>query len=188
MYPGRRAARAPDPICNGWPPLHQLLLSDAESGLPCSDGEEALSEYWEGYLYLGIQTNPRSDLASRHVLQGPSEAKLNGRDCRHVTAVQPERREELQGELDIRLPQDVQELPPAWRQQLLQPLANSQLAQKRSIVRLTCSGALTIRASLSCSGGTWCEAEQLLGVQWWWRRCIRLVLSSGIISQGVSIL
>ncbi|KAI3797740.1 hypothetical protein L1987_33003 [Smallanthus sonchifolius] len=86
-YPGSRAAQALDPVFNGRPPLHQLLLSDFISNLPCSDGAEAVGEYGEGYLCLGIQTNPRSELDDRHVVQGSSQAKLNGCRCRQVAAV-----------------------------------------------------------------------------------------------------
>ncbi|KAI3815595.1 hypothetical protein L1987_15269 [Smallanthus sonchifolius] len=85
-----------------WSPLHQLLLSDAESSLPRSDGAEAVGEYGEGYLCLGIQANPRSEWADRHVVQVPSQAKLNGCLCRQVTAVQPERGKKLQGALTMR--------------------------------------------------------------------------------------
>ncbi|KAI3783526.1 hypothetical protein L1987_42610 [Smallanthus sonchifolius] len=88
--PRGRAAQVPEPVYNGRPPLHKLLLSDAEVSLPCSEGAKAGGENREGYLCLGVQTNSRSELADGHV-----------------------------------------ELPPAWRQQLLQPLADPQLAPKR---------------------------------------------------------
>ncbi|KAI3773771.1 hypothetical protein L1987_48303 [Smallanthus sonchifolius] len=71
-------------------------MSDAVSSLPRSDGTEAVCEYGEGYLCLGIQTNPRSELADRHVVQRSSHAKLKCCRCHQVIVVQPERGEKLQ--------------------------------------------------------------------------------------------
>ncbi|KAI3819459.1 hypothetical protein L1987_13296 [Smallanthus sonchifolius] len=89
-YLGGWAARAPDPICIGRPPLHQLLLNDSESSLPRSDGAQAVSEYGEGYLCLGIQTDPRSELADLHVvLNVTKNSKLSSTYCSLETSRSP---------------------------------------------------------------------------------------------------
>ncbi|KAI3776921.1 hypothetical protein L1987_46712 [Smallanthus sonchifolius] len=94
-------------VADGQPPLHELLWSDVEVSLLCGHCAKALGEDGEGHLVLGIQTDLRGESADGYVIEGPSQAELDGRHCTQVASVQPERREKHQGELNALLPRDV---------------------------------------------------------------------------------